>query len=168
MGDSIANLVKTLQLKEHPEGGYYREVYRSNLLIPEKELPEGFSGDRSCATAIYYLLPSDSFSAFHRIRQDEIWHFYLGSTVVLHIISAGGVYNKAMIGKNIEEGDFLQYAVPAGSWFAAEVIEDDSFSLVGCTVSPGFDFRDFELGSRADLIKRFPDQLELIGRLTRS
>ena len=167
MLDTMKKLIKKLQLIEHPEGGYYREVYRSDLSITEDALPVGFTGDRSYATSIYYLLPSDSFSAFHRIKQDEIWHFYMGSRLLLHIISPEGEYTVVRVGSELEQGDHLQYVVPALSWFAAEVDRDHSFALVGCTVAPGFDFRDFELGSREDLIKSFPGHKELIERFTR-
>ena len=167
MKRSIPNLVRLLELKPHPEGGFYKETYRSELIISEKNLPERFEGDRSCLTSIYYLLLSDSFSAFHRIKQDEIWHFYLGSTLSLHLISEAGEYRCILIGNKLEQNNVLQYTVPAGYWFAAEVEEEDSFALVGCNVAPGFDFRDFELGKREDLLKMFPKHRSLIRRLTR-
>lgn len=162
------DIVRHLELKPHPEGGFYKETYRSEISIAEKNLPAGFEGDRSCLTSIYYLLPSVSFSAFHRIKQDEIWHFYLGSTLRLHLISETGEYRCILIGNKLEKRNLLQFTVPAGHWFAAEVEEEESFALVGCNVAPGFDFRDFELAGRGSLSEQFPQHYELISRLTRS
>jgi predicted cupin superfamily sugar epimerase len=112
-------------------------------------------------------LTSDAFSAFHRIRQDEIWHFYDGSPIALHTIKQDGVYTKTIIGRDFDLGQVPQFVVPGGSWFAAMVINPDDYSLIGCTVSPGFDFRDFELPSRNDLISKFPQHKEIISKLTR-
>ena len=167
MKRSMHDIVQLLELTPHPEGGFYRETYRSKISIAEKNLPVGFKGDRSCLSSIYYLLPSDSFSAFHRIKQDEIWHFYLGSTLSLHLISETGEYRCILIGNKLEQENLLQFTVPAGYWFAAEVEEEDSFALVGCNVAPGFDFRDFELAEQQSLSEQFPQHSELIGRLTR-
>lgn len=162
----IDKIIKTLQLKPHPEGGYFREVYRSKGFINKTSLPSEFSGKRSYSTAIYFLLTSDSFSAFHRINQDEIWHFYKGSPIKLHVISDQGDYSSVIIGNNLEKQETLQYIVPAKYWFAAEVINKNDFSLVGCTVSPGFDFNDFELPKREQLIALFPQHKNIITKLT--
>ncbi len=164
---SIDELVSKLQLQPHPEGGFYRELYRSDLEIPEHLLPDGMTGARSCATSIYYLLTSDSFSAFHRIKQDEIWHFYSGSSIILHIIKPDGEYEKVSIGNNFNNESVPQYTVKAGNWFAAEVLAKDSYALAGCTVSPGFDYQDFELGTEEQLVSLFPKHSALISRLTR-
>lgn len=163
----IDQLVSELKLKPHPEGGFYREVYRSDLQIPESLLPDGMKGERSCATSIYYLLASDSFSAFHRIKQDEIWHFYLGSPITLHVIMPDGEYESVYIGNDFGIRCVPQYTVKAGNWFAAEITEKDSYALAGCTVSPGFDYQDFELGTKKQLIDLFPKHIDLISRLTR-
>jgi predicted cupin superfamily sugar epimerase len=113
------------------------------------------------------LLTSNEFSAFHRIKQDEIWHFYDGSPIRLHVISPSGEYSKHRIGRELALGETPQLVVPAGCWFAAEVVNESAFSLVGCTVSPGFDFRDFEMRSRPELISMFPEHEKIISKLTR-
>jgi predicted cupin superfamily sugar epimerase len=160
-------IIKALQLNPHPEGGYFRETYRSDSRISKKELGDNYSGDRSFSTCIYFLLTSESFSAFHRILQDEAWHFYDGSPLFLHMISPQGEYTRVIIGRNFEEGEVPQFVVPGGTWFAAEVAHEDSFSLLGCTVAPGFDFADFEMGGRDELTRLFPELREIIFRLSR-
>jgi uncharacterized protein len=163
----LQDIIQNLQLKPHPEGGYYRETYRSIGEINEESLNTDYLGKRNYSTCIYYLLTSDAFSAFHRIKQDEIWHFYNGSPICLHMISSQGVYSKVTIGINLNEGQVPQFIVPGGIWFAANVATNNDFSLVGCTVSPGFDFADFELAKRADLLNRFPQHHAVIKQLTK-
>ncbi|GAA3626685.1 cupin domain-containing protein [Flavivirga jejuensis] len=165
--NTIQKIVDKLELQPHPEGGYFKEVYRSGGLINEENLGEGFTGQRNYATSIYFLLTSDSFSAFHRIRQDEIWHFYKGAPIKLHIISDAGIYSNTIIGNDIEKGQNPQFVVKAKDWFAAEVIDENAYALVGCTVSPGFDFSDFELPKRDILISRYPEHKNIITALTR-
>ena len=160
-------LIKTLNLLNHPEGGYYKEVYRSKGFT---EMTFGDSDEkvsRSFATSIYFLLASESFSAFHRIRQDEIWHFYEGSPIELFTLNPSGKLSRIVIGANIEKGEYRQYVVPAGDWFASRVLEKNNYSLVACVVAPGFDFKDFELGNREDLIRKFPEHRKVIQELTR-
>lgn len=167
MNTTIDHIITTLELKPHPEGGFFRETYRSSGEIHPDSLDTRYTGPRNYATCIYFLLTSKHFSSFHRIHQDEIWHFYAGAPILLHIISESGADTKQMIGTNLQQGEVPQFVVPGGSWFAAEVAEPDSYSLIGCTVSPGFSFEDFELGSQKELVARFPDQEALISRLTR-
>jgi uncharacterized protein len=164
---NLDTIIHTLQLKPHPEGGYFRETYRSPGTISREELGERYSGKRNFSTCIYFLLTSESFSAFHRIIQDEAWHFYDGSPLILHMISSGREYTKVTIGRNFDMGEIPQFVVAGGSWFAAEVAEKDSFSLLGCTVAPGFDFADFEMGRRDELTANFPEYREVIHSLTR-
>jgi predicted cupin superfamily sugar epimerase len=161
------NIIRILQLNPHPEGGYFRETYRSTGQIGPESLGEDYSGKRNYATCIYYLLTSEGFSAFHRILQDETWHFYDGSSLCLHLISSRGVYNKILIGRAFGQGHIPQYTIPGHTWFAASVEEPDDYSLVGCTVSPGFDFADFELGKREELLKMFPQHFGVIRKYTR-
>ncbi len=156
-------LINHLQLQPHPEGGYYRETYRSGESI---SLP-GFDGDRNFSTAIYFMLTSENFSAFHRIKQDEVWHYYTGSSLYVHVIDKTGKYARHTVGLDIENGATPQFIVTAGDWFGSSVVDENSFSLVGCTVAPGFDFRDFEMAKREDLLKFFPDHKEIITALTR-
>jgi predicted cupin superfamily sugar epimerase len=167
MIDDVAReLIDRLELLPHPEGGYYRETYRSKGVIAQSALTD-FDGERNFSTAIYFMLTSRSFSALHRIRQDEVWHFYTGSPLHVHVIDANGKYRKNLVGINISNGEVPQLVVKAGDWFGATVAVKNSFALVGCTVAPGFDFRDFEMGTREQLNALFPQHAEVIGRLTR-
>lgn len=155
--------IMRLGLQKHPEGGWYRETYRSSAVVPVAGLPAGFGGDRAASTAIYYLLARNQSSRFHRIKSDEVWHLYDGGPLLIHCISPGGEYMSLRLGKG--EGQ-PQQVVPAGTWFAAEPGEGADYALAGCTVAPGFDFADFELGRRSELIRLFPRHHELIARLT--
>ena len=159
--------INKLGLEKHPEGGWFKEVYRSAEEIVKEYLPERFSGSRHHSTSIYFLLTSDTFSAFHRIKSDELWHFYEGSSVTIYMIDDAGNFSEVSLGRDIENGELLQYAVPHGVWFGAKVNSADSFCLVGCTVAPGFHFDDFELGEMAELLKMYPQHKEIIEKLTR-
>jgi len=167
MINSLHDLITVLKLEPHPEGGFFRETYRSKEEIPEKYLAEKYVGSRNYSTCIYFLLTSDDFSAFHKINQDEIWHFYFGAPIRLHIITQDGRYSNQLIGADIPGGQTPQFVVTGGSWFAAEVEQENAYALVGCTVSPGFSFHDFTLASRSALIKMFPENKDIINRLTR-
>ncbi|GAB1857100.1 cupin domain-containing protein [Flavobacteriaceae bacterium MHTCC 0001] len=167
MTSETQNIIQKLELQPHPEGGYFKETYRSKGSINEVDLDNNIIGRRNYSTGIYFLLTSDSFSAFHRINQDEMWHFYKGSPMRLHIISKAGKYDNILIGNNIEKGEVPQFTVKARDWFAAEVVEEGEYSLVGCTVSPGFDFKDFEMPKRLDLVSKFPEHSKIINTLTR-
>jgi len=158
--------IKKLQLQPHPEGGYFRQTYRSPLRLAGEALP-GFPGARAASTAIYFLLEGKNFSAFHRLRSDEMWHFYAGSPLLVHVIEASGMYSAIALGSDAEAGQTLQAVVPAGCWFASHVADWKSWVLVGCTVSPGFDFEDFEMAKRAELAGMYPQHQELIEQLTR-
>lgn len=159
--------IKKLVLKRHPEGGWYKEIYRSNEIIKKEHLPERFSGDRYYSTSILYLLESGDFSAFHRIKSDETWHFYDGDTLTIHMINKSGKYSTETLGRSIDSGEVLQFTVPHSTWFAANVSKPGAYALVGCTVSPGFDFDDFEIALRGRLIKEFPRLENIIKRFTR-
>ncbi|EDP95118.1 cupin domain-containing protein [Kordia algicida OT-1] len=163
----IKKLVENLHLLPHPEGGFYKEVYRSEKVIPKNALLDDFSGDRSYCTSIYFLLTSKNFSAFHRIKQDEIWHFYGGSALSVHVIDKEGKYTEHKVGMNFSKGEEPQLVVPAGCWFASSVAKENSYAFVGCTVAPGFDFEDFELAKGADLASEYPQYSSIIYRLTR-
>lgn len=159
--------VDHLRLQPHPEGGYYKEIYRSSSIISAGCLPSAFNGDRNFATSIYFLLQQGDYSAFHRIRSDEGWHFYDGGALLIHVIDQTGNYTCQKLGRKIYEGEALHYVVPAGSWFASEPADDTSFALVGCTVSPGFDFADFEMAKEESLLQDYPQHQTIIKRLCR-
>ncbi len=161
-------LVSKLELIPHPEGGFYKETYRSEGFISQSELAKEFSGPRNYSTGIYFLLTQGNFSAFHKINQDEMWHFYEGDPLRVHMIDSKGNYSFQDVGLDLENGQIPQFTVPAGVWFASEVAEKGTYSLVGCTVSPGFDFDDFELPSRSKMINLFPNHSIIIERLTRA
>ncbi len=159
--------IERLQLVRHPEGGYYRETYRSAEVIPRAALPPRFTGDRAFSTAIYFLLAGDDFSALHRIKQEEVWHFYEGSSLTVHVIDPAGRYEALKVGRNVGAGEWPQAVVRAGCLFGATVNEPGSYALAGCTVAPGFDFADFELPGRARLLELYPQHRSVIERLTR-
>lgn len=156
-----------LQLRRHPEGGWYRETYRSAEILSRAALPPRFSGDRACSTAIYFLLEGEDFSALHRIKQEEVFHFYDGSGLTLHLIEPAGTYAAFKLGRDLAAGELPQAVVPAGWLFGATVNDPRSYSLVGCTVAPGFDFADFSMPSREELRRQFPQHRQIVERLTR-
>lgn len=164
--NSIQKIINTLNLKPHPEGGYFTETYRSVGEIKQDSLDTNYQGKRNFSTCIYFLLTSNKFSAFHRIKQDEIWHFYDGAPIKIYVISESGNLSTQLIGRNFDKEEVPQFVVPGGCWFAAEVINENNYSLVGCTVSPGFSFDDFELKPRKELISLFPNLEETITKLT--
>jgi len=161
------DLVRHLGLQPHPEGGWYRETWRATEIIASESLPSRFPAARCHGTAIYYLLGPGDFSALHRIRSDELWHFYAGSTLRIHVIEPNGDCRTERLGSDLAQGDRYQVMVPHGCWFGADVEAENGFSLVGCTVSPGFDFADFELGERRALLRQYPQHKALINALTR-
>jgi predicted cupin superfamily sugar epimerase len=159
--------IEKLGLMPHPEGGYFLQTYKAGLVVPKSALPEGFAGARAASTAIYFLLEGKNFSALHRLRSDEVWHFYAGDPLVVHGIEPAGKYFAILLGCEPEAGQVLQAVVPAGCWFASHVADWNSFAVVGCTVAPGFDFDDFEMAKREELVRVYPQHGELIARLTR-
>lgn len=161
---TVSEYVKLLELNPHPEGGWFKEVYRSSGIHSDGV---HFPAGRCFGTAIYFLIEQSNFSAFHKILSDEIWHFYNGEPLEVIEINSQGELKKTIVGNNLHQGQVFQYTVPAGVWFASRVYGSGKFSLVGCTVSPGFEFRDFELGSRDLLTKQFPLHVEIINALTR-
>jgi len=159
-------LIEKYQLIPHPEGGYFRETYRSEGVISQNALPPNFKGDRNYCTGIYFLLPQGTKSHLHRIQSDEIWHFYLGGSMTLILIHEDYGVQKIILGSNILAGETVQFVVPAGWWFGGYPNLESSYSFVGCTVAPGFDFADFELAERTHLMSRFPESEDLILKLT--
>ena len=163
--------IRRLGLKKHPEGGYYRETYRSSERIDRRGLPTRYRGGRHLSTAIYYLLPQGQFSAFHRIQSDEIWHFYEGDPLTLFLLLSKGRLVRKPLGRNLSKGESPQVLIPRGTWFAAAVISSKKggtgYALAGCTVAPGFDFSDFEMARRETLLKKYPARRRWILRLTK-
>ena len=159
--------IEKLGLEAHPEGGYFRQTYRAEMMMAREALPAGFTGARAASTAIYFLLEGENFSAFHRLRSDEVWHFYAGSPLVVDVIDLKGRHSSIQLGNDFEGGQVFQAVVRAGCWFASHIADWKSWALVGCTVSPGFDFADFEMGKRCELVREYPQHRTVIERLTR-
>jgi len=157
--------IKNLNLLPHPEGGYYKETYRSTEEINSNSLSNIFKGNRAYSTAIYFLLEKGNFSAFHRIKSDEIWHFYDGDPILIHVIDNNGKLTTHELGLEPQHGIIPQITVPANTWFASE--SKGNFSLAGCTVSPGFDFTDFEMADRNTLTKLHEQYQQIIKQFTR-
>jgi predicted cupin superfamily sugar epimerase len=160
-------LIKQYGLKPHPEGGWYKETYKSPEYIPVEALPGRFNSSRSFSTAIYFLLEQNDFSGFHRIRSDECWHFYAGDPLSIYVIKQNGVLEMIQLGSDINYGQLFQYVVPANCWFASKPAAGSKFSFVGCTVSPGFDFTDFELADATALTALYPGHEIIIKELCR-
>jgi uncharacterized protein len=159
--------IEKLHLTKHPEGGYFKETYRATESIRGEHLPLRFEVSRAFSTAIYFLLPSNGCSRFHRIKSDEGWHFYTGSGITIYVIDKEGKLSSIKLGDNVDAGEVFQAVVPAECWFGAVVNNPDSYALVGCTVSPGFDFQDFELAERNMLLAQYPNHQDIIEKLTR-
>lgn len=159
-------IIKKLGLTPHPEGGYFKETYRSTEAITAASLPKRFGGDRSLGAAIYFLLKSRDVSCFHRIKADEIWLFHRGSALTLHLLYENGRYQTVSLGLDFDKEERPQVLVPQGVWFGATVDIADSFSLVSCTTFPGFDFDDFELADRRQLLQAYPQHANIINKLT--
>lgn len=159
---SSDNLISLLSLMPHPEGGHFKETYRSEHRVNRGE----DEVSRSASTAIYYLLRGNERSTWHRIRSDEMWHFYDGAPLRIYILEPGGGLSVLRLANPLRhEGTNFQALVPAGRWFAAECEEPEGYSLVGCTVAPGFEFDEFEIGDESLLGKDWPEHSELIARL---
>ncbi|HTR29937.1 MAG TPA: cupin domain-containing protein [Puia sp.] len=159
--------IDKLNLTSHVEGGAFREVYRSDLVIPRQSLPLFFQGDRAASTHIYFLLRRGQFSAFHRIASDEGWHFYAGDPLFVYEITHNGRLVTHHLGADPEKNTAFFSVVAAGSWFASALAGGGDYGLVGCSVAPGFDFADFELADRETLAAQFPEHAALIHRYTR-
>jgi len=165
--NTAATYIERFNLQPHPEGGYYKRNYQSKIVIGKEALPNRFEGDRFLSTAIYYLLEQGDFSAFHRLKSDECWHFYAGGCLNLFVITDDGNLQKILLGNNALNNETPQHTVHAGLWFAAAPCISVDFSFAGCTVAPGFDFDDLEFASRNELIKTYPSHKEIIERFTR-
>lgn len=158
--------IRELGLKPHPEGGHYRETYRADEKVGGAALPKRYGSARAFSTAIYFLLENGQASRFHRLRSDEIWHYHTGSPLALYMLSPAGRLRTVRLGPCPEAGERFQAIVPKGTWLGARLKDGGQYALTGCTTSPGFDFRDFKLGDRDDLLRRYPRHREVIMLLT--
>ena len=164
---TVHQLIQQYNLQPHPEGGWYKETYKSGEYIIGSALPERFGGSRAFSTAIYFLLEQGNFSAFHRIKSDECWHFYAGDPLLIYVMQLNGKLDIIHLGNDIEKGQVFQFVVPANCWFASTPAPGSHFCFVGCTVAPGFDFTDFELAKASSLSALFPQHIAIIEELCR-
>ncbi len=158
--------INKLELKPHPEGGFYKEVYRSPEQIKKEGLPERYKEDRSIFTTIYFLLKSNEVSKFHKLKSDEVWYYHAGSAIKILLLDEKGNISEQKLGLNLIKGEVPQIFIPHQTYFAAKILENDSYSLVSCSVSPGFDFDDFDMPEQNELINQFPEHEEIIKKLT--
>jgi len=163
--DQIRAILKLEPLST--EGGYFAETYQSALRIPKASLPASYPGDRAAGNAIYYLLTPDTFSALHRLPGDEIFHFYLGDPVEMLQLHPGGSGEVVLLGQDIAAGMHPQHVVPGGVWQGSRLRAGGSYALLGTTMSPGFDYEDYETGSRQSLTQLYPAHAAMIASLTR-
>ncbi len=165
--DKIQKIIKHFNMEPlSGEGGYYTETYRSKEEINIKALPQRYEGNRNYYTSIIYLITSKNLSHLHRIKSDEIFHFYMGSPVEIINFLDDGNYRKVILGNDIFKGQSLQYKVPRNTWQAAYLKEGD-FAVMGTTVSPGFDFKDYHSGKdyKSELLKQYPKHEKIIKKL---
>lgn len=151
--------IEHLNLAPHPEGGYYKSSFASN-----EEMEVG-AASRKLYTSIYFLLETGNVSHFHRLKSDEVWYYHAGSPLIVHMFDEDGDYTEMKLGLDFEKGEVPQAIVPKNSIFGSSIMDNNAFSLVGCMVSPGFDFEDFELFTQEELIKDYPDHVEVIKKL---
>lgn len=163
----IRQLIQHYNLQPHPEGGWYTQTYKSKEKIAADALPERFGASRVFSSAIYFLLEQGNFSAFHRIKSDECWHFYAGDPLLIYILEQHGELKIISLGNDIEKDHAFQYVVPANCWFASRPASGSEYCFVGCTVSPGFEFDDFELANGNELSAMYPQHKEIIKELCR-
>jgi predicted cupin superfamily sugar epimerase len=161
-----ARWIEALELLPHPEGGFFRETWRAAETVAREGLPQRFPGARSIGTAIVYLLRAGDHSRLHCLRADEVWHLYDGGPLHLHLFEPGAGYRRLTLGRDLANGESPQWVIPHGTWFGAEPAAGAAFALAGCTVTPGFEYEDFELGEREALLAAFPAHHALVERLT--
>lgn len=167
MAITAEEVIKMMGLIPHErEGGYYRETYRADEMIPPDALPARYGGARPYGTAIYYLLTPETSSIMHRVASDEIFHFYQGDPVEMLQLHPDGTGEVCLLGNALGSGHRVQVVVPRGTWQGSCLSEGGTFALMGTTVAPGFDFSDYQEGNRDDLLERYPGFRELITRLT--
>ena len=157
--------IKNLNMTPHPEGGFYKEIYASEENITSNDLKVYFEGSRILWTSIYFLLRDGEVSNFHRLKSDEMWYYHSGSPLTIYMISPEGELITEQLGLDIEHGEKPQILVPKNYIFGS-AMNHEGYALVGCMVSPGFEFRDFELFKRNELIAKYPQHQQIIHKLT--
>lgn len=163
---AMTDLIRQFQLAAHPEGGYYYETYVSPDIIGRAGMPDRYSSERRSAKAIYFLLPSDQVSKFHRIKCEEIWCHHFGEALTLFLIHRDGSVQEIVLGAHIERGELPQIIIPHNVWFGAKVNKKNAYAFLSCITAPGFEFQDFELAERNALLQEYPQHRELIIHFT--
>lgn len=167
MDAAVKRIVERFELIPHPEGGYFREVYRSGTKITHPGVPPDLPSTRCSGTLIYFLLSGAEFSAFHRVRwSDEAWHLYAGGPLELHVIDGNGRHERRLLTGDLEHGEPTT-VIRGGDWQAARLAAGVTWAFGGCTVAPGFEYDDFEMPPRTDLLSSFPRHADIIRALTR-
>lgn len=165
---SAQEIIDLLQLEPLTfEGGFYRQTYCADEQIPQQALPQRYTHDKAFGTCIYYLLTPETYSEFHALPTDEIYHFYLGDPVEMIELHEDGECTATILGPDIAAGQKVQHLVPKGTWQASYVLAGGSVALLGCTMAPGFDRDDFQKGNWETLLRKFPKHHQIIMRLTR-
>lgn len=164
---TVDEIKRMLNLIPHPEGGSYIQTYKAIERIPAEALGDRYDGTRATSTAIYYLLEPGTFSEMHRLRSDEIFHFYLGDPVEMLQLWPDGSSRIVQLGPDLAAGQMPQLAVPKAVWQGSRLLDGGRYALLGCTVAPGFEFADYESGQREALVSAYPEHRELITALTR-
>jgi predicted cupin superfamily sugar epimerase len=162
----VKTLIAELGLRKHPEGGFFRETYRSDESMTLACLPDRYNEEHALATTIYFLITSAEPSRLHRLRSDEVWYFHMGHGMEMHLFGRGGEYRSTRLGTNLVAGEMLHVVVPRYTWFGARVTEPDGYALCSCSVAPGFQFEDFVLGERSQLLDKYPANSDIIQALT--
>jgi predicted cupin superfamily sugar epimerase len=160
-------VIELLQLAKHPEGGWFKETYRSRETVSSSALPERYPGSRNFSTSIYYLITETGFAAIHKVASDEVFHFHLGDPAILSIISPAGELTEICLGPGIQDGHVLQAVVARDPWQGLDLKPGGNWALLGATVAPGFDFGDFYLPGADEMLKLYPQHDATIHRLTR-
>jgi len=167
VSEHVQNIIKTFELEPHIEGGWFRRIFQSDQLLNKNSLTNCFTGTRYVTTSIVYLLQKGEFSAFHKLLQYETWHFYSGDSLVIHWFDENGQIHSQTLGNNYDKGEIPQLTIKPNTYFAAELQSKSEYAFVGCSVSPGFDYEDFTLAKRKDLLTLYPEHSILIKRLTK-
>jgi predicted cupin superfamily sugar epimerase len=165
-----------LNLQPHPEGGYYKEVFRSQKLVLRTDsigfnskkaaFNTDYDANKSAITSIYYLLEAGDFSAFHRLASDELWYFHNGEPLHIHVINLQGIHT--ILELSDSETGVLQAIIPPNTWFASEIASKTGYVLVSCAVAPGFEFTEFEMAKKGELITQHPQLQTILNKLCRS
>jgi uncharacterized protein len=168
MNARVKFLISHFELEKHPEGGYFRETYRSPDVLSPAGMPPRYPRARNASTSIYYLLEGKDMSVFHRLRSDETWYFHEGNPLAVYLMDPANGLRRVILGSHPVKGEEYQCPIPAGTWFAAHLLDSTGYAFIGCNVAPGFDFEDFEIGKREELLGQFPQHGDTIRLLTKS